>query len=167
MQTERRTVAYRSPVTRAAVIAAGIVVAALLGAADGAAGPTQNPKLVANVGPSMEISLRTASGAAVTRLAPGTYDIEVTDQSEFHNFQVTGPGVSEQTGVETTGTATWTVTFGNGTSCASAEMSVACGAGNGFGATTPTFAAPANPYAVASRFSTNGITAAPAATPIK
>ena len=27
-------------------------------------------------------------------------------------------------------------------------MSVACGAGSGFGATTPTFAAPANPYAL-------------------
>ena len=26
-------------------------------------------------------------------------------------------------------------------------MSVACGAGSGFGATTPMFAAPANPYA--------------------
>jgi plastocyanin len=102
-------------VTRAVVLAAGIVVAALLGAADGAAGPGQNPKLVANVGPAMEISLQTASGGAVTRLAPGTYDIEVTDQSEFHNFSLTGPGVSEQTGVETTGTATWTVTFGNGT----------------------------------------------------
>jgi plastocyanin len=102
-------------VTRAVVLAAGIVVAALLGAADGSAGPTQNPKLVANVGPGMEISLRTAGGAAVTRLAPGTYDIDVTDQSEFHNFSLTGPGVSEQTGVETTGTVTWTVTFGNGT----------------------------------------------------
>src|SRR4051812_18193691 len=44
-------------------------------------------------------------------------------------------------------------------------MSVACGAGNGLGATTPTFAAPANPYALASRLSTDGITDAPAATP--
>jgi hypothetical protein len=30
------------------------------------------------------------------------------------------------------------------TPCASAEINVACGAGSGFGATTPTFAAPAN-----------------------
>src|SRR5687768_6214166 len=44
-------------------------------------------------------------------------------------------------------------------------MSVACGAGSGFGATTPTLAAPAKPYAFASRLSTDGITAAPAATP--
>ena len=51
------------------------------------------------------------------------------------------------------------------TPCASAEISVACGAGSGFSATTPTLAAPANPYAFASRFSTDGITAAPATTP--
>src|SRR6185295_235779 len=36
---------------------------------------------------------------------------------------------------------------------------------SGFGAITPTFAAPANPYAFVSRLSTQGITDAPAATP--
>ena len=51
------------------------------------------------------------------------------------------------------------------TPCARAEMSVACGAGSGLGASTPTFAAPANPYAFARRLSTDGITDAPAATP--
>ena len=34
------------------------------------------------------------------------------------------------------------------TPCASAEISVACGAGSGCAATTPTFAAPAKPYAL-------------------
>ena len=34
------------------------------------------------------------------------------------------------------------------TPCASAEISVACGAGSGFGAMTPTLAAPAKPYAL-------------------
>jgi plastocyanin len=107
--------AYRLAVTRAVVLAAGIVVAALLGAADGAAVQAQNPRLLANVGPDMQISLRTAGGAAVTKLDPGTYDIEVTDQSEFHNFELVGPGVTRLTGIETTGTVTWTVTFANGT----------------------------------------------------
>jgi plastocyanin len=102
-------------VTRVAVLAVGIVVAALLGVGDGAAVQAQNPKLVANVGPDMQISLRTAAGAAVTKLDPGTYDIEVTDQSEFHNFELVGPGVTRLTGIESTGTVTWTVTFGNGT----------------------------------------------------
>ena len=51
------------------------------------------------------------------------------------------------------------------TPCASAEINVACGAGSGFAATTFTFGAPAKPYALASRLSTDGITDAPAATP--
>jgi plastocyanin len=102
-------------VTRVLVIAAGIVVAALLGAGDGAALQAQNPKLVGNVGPDAVISLRTAGGAAVTKLDPGMYDIEVTDQSEFHNFELIGPGVNRLTGIETTGMVTWTVTFTNGT----------------------------------------------------
>lgn len=115
MQSDSMAPAYRGAVTRVVVLAVGIVAAVLLGAADGAAGPAQNPKLVANVGPGMEISLRTAAGAAVTRLDPGTYDIEVTDQSEFHNFEITGPGVTRITPIETTSTVTWTVTFSNGT----------------------------------------------------
>jgi plastocyanin len=102
-------------VTRAAVLAVGLVVAALLGAGDGAAVQAQNPRLVANVGPEMQISLRTAAGAAVTKLDPGTYDIEVTDQSEFHSFELIGPGVTRLTGIDTTGTENWTVTFTNGT----------------------------------------------------
>ena len=45
----------------------------------------------------------------------GTYDIEVTDESNQHSFALTGPGVNQQTGVEETGTVMWTVTFANGT----------------------------------------------------
>jgi plastocyanin len=98
-----------------AVLAALLAVAALLGAADGAAVQTQNPTLSASVGPGLTISLRTAGGVAVTRLDPGTYTINVADLSEFHTFQLSGPGVSEDSGVGFTGNVTWTVTFGNGT----------------------------------------------------
>src|SRR5437762_6019804 len=54
-----------------------------------------NPKLVAVVGTNdaFVISLRDASGNAVTQLAPGTYDIAVSDRSEEHNFHLKGPGV--------------------------------------------------------------------------
>src|SRR2546426_726217 len=43
-------------------------------------------------------------------------------------------------------------------------MSVACGAGSGFAATTLTLGAPAKPYALARRLSTDGMTDAPAIT---
>lgn len=75
----------------------------------------QNTKLVATVGPAFTIVLRDASGARVTRLDPGTYDIEVQDLSAEHNFHLSGPGVNRATEIGDTGTVTWTVTFQDGT----------------------------------------------------
>lgn len=94
---------------------AAFVVAALLGATDGAAVQAQNPKLFGSVGPTFVISLRDAQGARVTKLDPGTYDIEVRDQSEEHNFHLSGPGVDRRTVIGETGTETWTVSFTDGT----------------------------------------------------
>ena len=100
---------------RAATLAvAAFAVASLLGAADGAAGQAQNPKLVGSVGPGFSITLRDAQGNAVTRVEPGTYDIEVRDLADLHTFHLRGPGVDERTEVEFTGTVNWTVTFQNG-----------------------------------------------------
>ena len=70
--------------------------------------------LQANVGPGYSISL-TQNGTKVTHLDPGTYTIDVNDQADIHNFDLFGPGVKESTGVDTTGTTTWTVTFTDGT----------------------------------------------------
>ena len=67
--------------------------------------------LQASVGPGFDISLAGADGAAVTTLAAGEYTIEVDDQSDIHNFHLTGPGVDENSGVSETGTSTWTVTL--------------------------------------------------------
>jgi plastocyanin len=67
--------------------------------------------LTASVGPGFDISLTDADGAAVSTLSPGEYTIEVSDQSDIHNFHLTGPGVDEMTDVGGTGTETWTVTF--------------------------------------------------------
>lgn len=100
--------------TRLAAVSACLVVAASL-AGGGGATPVQNTKLSAAVGPGFTISLRNASGARVTRLDPGTYDIEVQDLSDEHNFHLTGPGVNRTTDVEGTGTFSWTVTFTDGT----------------------------------------------------
>ena len=67
--------------------------------------------LTASVGPGFDISLTDADGAAVSTLSPGEYTIEVSDQSDIHNFHLTGAGVDEMTDVGGTGAATWTVTF--------------------------------------------------------
>jgi plastocyanin len=101
--------------TRAVTLVVALAAAALLGAADGAATQAQGTTLTASVGPGFSISLRTAGGAAVTRLTPGTYTINVNDQSDFHSFALTGPGVSEDSGVPFTGMVSWTVTLTNGT----------------------------------------------------
>jgi plastocyanin len=75
-----------------------------------------NPKLVAVVGTNdaFVISLRDANGNAVTQLAPGTYDIAVSDRSQSHNFHLKGPGVDQSTPIGETQDTTWTVTIGTG-----------------------------------------------------
>ena len=72
---------------------------------------TSGTTLTASVGPGFEISLTGADGAAVSTLSAGDYTIEVDDQSDIHNFHLTGPGVDEMTDVGGTGTDTWTVTL--------------------------------------------------------
>ena len=67
------------------------------------------------VGPEFSISLVNAQGSDLTKLDPGTYEIQVKDLSDFHNFHLRGPGVNETTGIGATGEATWTVTFTDGT----------------------------------------------------
>jgi len=71
--------------------------------------------LTASVGPGFEISLTGADGADVTSLSAGTYTIDVDDQSDMHNFHLTGTGVDESTEVGEVETETWEVTFEAGT----------------------------------------------------
>jgi plastocyanin len=75
-----------------------------------------NPKLIGVVGTNdaFVISLRDANGNAVTQLAPGTYDIAVSDRSESHNFHLKGPGVDMSTPIGEKQETTWTVTIGEG-----------------------------------------------------
>jgi len=75
---------------------------------------TSGNTLTASVGPGFDISLTGADGAAVSTLSAGDYTIEVDDQSDAHNFHLTGPGVDETTDVGGTGTDTWTVTLDAG-----------------------------------------------------
>jgi hypothetical protein len=96
-----------------AVVLIASVTAVLLPARAGA----DNPVLVATVGvgDGFNISLRDASGTVVQHLDPGTYTIQVHDESEIHDFHLLGPDVDMATPVEDAVDATWTVTFQNGT----------------------------------------------------
>lgn len=101
--------------TRTAAFLLALLAAALLGATDGSGASAQNTKLIGRVGPGFTITLQTASGAGVTNLEPGTYDVEVSDQSGEHSFHLQGPGVDQTTTAAETGTTTWVVTFQAGT----------------------------------------------------
>jgi plastocyanin len=91
-----------------------LTVAGLAAAVSVARPAAADGTLQASVGPGYAINL-TQNGLKVTHLDPGTYTITVNDQADIHNFDLFGPGVKESTGVDTTGTTTWTVTFADGT----------------------------------------------------
>ena len=75
-----------------------------------------NPRLVATVGrnDSFTISMRDSSGNPVTHLDAGTYDIEVHDLSETHNFRLHGPGVEQATDIGSKEDVVWTVALADG-----------------------------------------------------
>ncbi|MGH3064700.1 MAG: plastocyanin/azurin family copper-binding protein [Gaiellaceae bacterium] len=100
---------------RVLVFAGALAVAALLGATDGSAAQSQNVKLFGTVGPGFFITLKDQQGNRVTNLDPGTYDIEVKDLSEEHNFHLTGSGIDRLTPVGAESTESWTVTLTDGT----------------------------------------------------
>ena len=100
---------------RLSVLAVSLFVLASLGAALSEATPAQVTKLQARVGPGFTISLTTEAGTRVTNLDPGTYEIEVNDLSEEHNFHLTGPGVDRATEIGEVGSQVWTVTLREGT----------------------------------------------------
>jgi plastocyanin len=65
------------------------------------------------VGPGFSITLM-QDGTKVSNLAPGDYTITVQDNSAEHDFHLFGPGVSQTTSIDGTGSETWNVTFQNG-----------------------------------------------------
>ena len=75
---------------------------------------TQHPtSLVAVVGhnDAFSISLSDQSGNAIKNLAAGSYSLAIKDESTIHDFHLTGEGVDKATGIGTTGTTTFSVTF--------------------------------------------------------
>lgn len=78
--------------------------------------PPQLPDLIATVGPDAKIGIYSgATGQPVTRIAPGTYNIQVHDLSASHNFHLTGPGVDESTQVGDIVHPIWRLTLRAGT----------------------------------------------------
>lgn len=99
---------------RLLALATALAVTTLLTATGGGATPTTG-ELQARVGPGFTITLTDDAGARVTKLDPGTYVIEVEDESDQHNFHLFGPGVDRSTSVAGEGKETWNVTFKDGT----------------------------------------------------
>ena len=97
------------------LVLALVAAVGLLFASGGQATPGQSTTLHGRVGPGFSIVLTTESGARVTKLDPGTYEIDVDDLAEEHNFHLFGPGVDKATEIGDTGTVHWTVTFRDGT----------------------------------------------------
>jgi plastocyanin len=71
-------------------------------------------QLFATVEGVATIRFEDASGAPVTHLDPGTYDIVVNDASDIHNFHLIGPGVDLKTETPEIVRVTWTVTLAEG-----------------------------------------------------
>ena len=115
--------------TRVAIVV-GVAVAALTvagcGGDDEEAAPTETETttettapsgttLMGSVGPGFDISLSSEDGRPVDSLAAGSYTVEVDDQSDIHNFHLTGTGVDVMTDVGTTGVESFDVAFEAGT----------------------------------------------------
>lgn len=96
----------RAGIALVAVAALGLLTAFALPRTGHAA----NPELFATVGPGYTITLKDSGGNDVTSVPAGTYDIEVTDSSSLHNFDLKQPDGTtvHATDVAGTGTVTWT-----------------------------------------------------------
>lgn len=104
---------------RLAIVVVVLALATVLVA--GSARPaTRATALTGTVGPGFSISLKDANGKPVNQLDPGDYTITVTDNSDDHNFHLTGPGgVDKATNLDNTAPGqpekfTWDVTFVKG-----------------------------------------------------
>jgi hypothetical protein len=85
-------------------LAIAVVLPALVGVlVAGSARPaTEATALTGTVGPGFSISLKDGSGKPVKQLDQGDYTITVTDNSDDHNFHLTGPGVDRATNIDNT-----------------------------------------------------------------
>ncbi len=90
------------------------VVALCTGLVGASAALAEGPVLKGTVGGSDGIKMRDAAGTIVSSVAPGPVTFELDDQSDAHNFHLTGPGVDITTGVEQIETKTFDATLVDG-----------------------------------------------------
>ena len=95
-----------------------VLVAVLVLQLGAASSRADNPVINAWVHEDSEIGMSMADGTPVgsqAKIPPtipaGTYTIHVVDDADIHNFDLTGPGVSQSTDIDGFSTPTWTVTF--------------------------------------------------------
>ncbi|MFL5928430.1 MAG: plastocyanin/azurin family copper-binding protein [Gaiellaceae bacterium] len=94
-----------------AIVAAVAVLA--LPAATGAFAASAGSTLKGTVGPGFTITL-TLDGKKVTHLKAGNYTVKIEDDSDQHDFHLSGPTVSKLTSISGKGTSTWHVTLKKG-----------------------------------------------------
>jgi hypothetical protein len=76
--------------------------------------PAAAKPLIAVVGPTNTISLKTVAGAHVKSLKAGAYTITVRDRTKKHNFHLVGTAVNRKTTIAGIGTFTWKLTLRRG-----------------------------------------------------
>lgn len=95
------------------LIAVPVVAGAL--AVAGSSALAAGPQTITGTdGPGFTITLK-QHARKVTSLAPATYLFVIADNSNIHNFHLTGPGVNKKTSVAGTGKTTWRLTLRKGT----------------------------------------------------
>jgi plastocyanin len=81
-------------------------------------GSAEHPtKLIGDVGhdDAFTITFKDQDGKDLSRIAAGTYPVEIDDESTIHNFHLSGGGVDKLTGVGSTGKQTFSITLKPGT----------------------------------------------------
>jgi plastocyanin len=89
------------------------IAALALPAATGAFAASAGHTLEGKVGPGFKISL-TLDGKPVKELSPGDYTVRIEDDSDQHDFHLTGPTVNKLTSITGKGKSTWHVTLKKG-----------------------------------------------------
>ena len=93
---------------------AAAIAALALPCATGAFAASAGHTLEGTVGPGFTISL-TIDGKPVKHLKAGDYTVRIDDESDQHDFHLSGPTVDKLTSITGKGKWTWHVTLKKGT----------------------------------------------------